>query len=89
MSRMINCIKLNKELPGLDFPPFKGELGERLYFQVSKEAWETWLAHSVIVINEYRLNPATPDGQAHLMMELERFFFEEGTAPVLAPSCQS
>jgi len=85
---MVNCIKLKKELPGLKYPPLKGELGQRIFEQVSEEAWKLWIKHSTMVINEYRLNPVEPAGQKVLREQLERFFFGEGgdTPPDFTPA---
>lgn len=79
MARMVKCVKLGKELPGLDFVPFPTELGQRIYDNVSKEAWQLWLNHSVMLINEYRLNLATKEAQAFYDEQLEAFFFGEGS----------
>lgn len=78
MARTVNCIKLNKELPGLDAPPMPGPLGERLWREVSAEAWKAWLGHATMVINENRLNPSLPAARAALRTELEKFFFTGG-----------
>ena len=80
MSHMVHCVKLDKDLPGLKFPPFKGELGERVYQNVSEEAWKLWLGHSTMVINENRLNPAEPAAQEVLRKQLEDFLFGGGAA---------
>ena len=74
MSHMVHCVKLGKDLPGLKFPPFKGELGERIYTNISEEAWKLWLGHSTMVINENRLNPAEPAAQEVLRKQLGRLF---------------
>lgn len=78
MSRTVQCVKLNKELPGLAYPPFKGEVGQRIYGSISQEAWKAWLGHSTMVINENRLNPSDPAAQKILMAELEKFLFGPG-----------
>ena len=57
MSRTVNCIMLNKEAEGLDFAPYPGELGQKIYDSVSKEAWQRWVNHQTMLINEYRLTP--------------------------------
>ena len=80
MTRMVQCTKLGKELPGLKYPPFKGELGERIYHQISEQAWKEWLGHSTMVINENRLNPAEPEAQKILRKQLEDFLFGTGAA---------
>lgn len=78
MARMVKCVKLDKELEGLDFVPFPNELGKRIYDNVSKEAWKMWIDHSVMIINEYRLNLATKEAQQIYDEQLEQFFFGEG-----------
>ena len=80
MTHMVHCVKLGKDLPGLKFPPFKGELGERVYSNISEEAWKLWLGHSTMVINENRLNPAEPAAQEVLRKQLEDFLFGGGAA---------
>ena len=78
MARTVHCVKFGKDLPGLDFAPIKGELGERIYHTVSKEAWDLWVKHSTMVINEYRLNPSELEGQKVLVQQLEDFFYGDG-----------
>jgi Fe-S cluster biosynthesis and repair protein YggX len=80
MSRIVNCIKLGTPAEGLDKPPFRGELGQRVYESVSKEAWKKWLEHSKMLINEYRLDLVSEAGQRIWMKELESYFFGEGSA---------
>ncbi len=77
---MVRCAKLGSELPGLQFPPLKGALGRRIYESISEEAWNQWLRHSTLIINEYRLNPAEPEAQRVLKEQLEKFLFGEGAA---------
>jgi Fe-S cluster biosynthesis and repair protein YggX len=77
--RMVHCIKLGKELPGLVRVPFKGELGQRVFDQVSNEAYKMWLEHGKMIINEYRLNMATAESQSLLLHELEKYFFGGGS----------
>jgi Fe-S cluster biosynthesis and repair protein YggX len=81
MSRIVHCVKLNREAEGLEFPPYPGELGKRIYEQVSKEAWQMWMKHQTILINEYRLTPIEPKARQFLEQEMEKFFFGEGSAP--------
>jgi Fe-S cluster biosynthesis and repair protein YggX len=76
--RMVKCVKLGKELPGLDRPPWKGELGQRIYDNVSKEAWRTWVEHSKMLMNEFRLNPLDPNSQRIIAEQMESYFFGEG-----------
>ena len=79
--RMVKCVKLGKELPGLDEPPWNGELGQRIYDNVSQEAWEQWLNHLRMLINEYRLSPASKEAQEFIAQQMERYFFGEESAP--------
>ncbi|MGH9575753.1 MAG: oxidative damage protection protein [Candidatus Acidiferrales bacterium] len=76
--RMVNCVKLGKEMPGLDRPPWKGELGQRIYDNVSKEAWRTWVEHSKMLMNEFRLNPLDANSQKIIAEQMEQYFFGEG-----------
>ena len=78
MARMIQCVKLKKEAEGLDFPPYPGELGKRLWESVSKEAWKQWLEHQKMLVNENRLNLADPRARKYLMEQTERHFFGQG-----------
>ena len=80
MSRIVNCILLNKEAEGLDFAPYPGELGQKIYDSVSKEAWQRWVNHQTMLINEYRLTPIEPEARKFLETEMEKFFFGEGSA---------
>jgi Fe-S cluster biosynthesis and repair protein YggX len=75
---MVNCVKLGRELPGLDRQPFPGELGKRIFENVSKEGWALWQEQSVLIINHYGLNLADPNAQKLLMEQMEQFFFGEG-----------
>jgi Fe-S cluster biosynthesis and repair protein YggX len=76
---MIYCNKLEKQAEGLDFPPYPGELGKKVYEQISKEAWGMWLAHQTMLINEYRLNMLDPQARDFLKKEMEKFLFGEGS----------
>ena len=78
MSRMVQCVYLKREAPGLDRPPYPGELGRRIYENVSREAWQRWVAHQTMLINEYRLTPLDPKARKFLEGEMEKFFFGEG-----------
>ena len=80
MTRTVNCVLLNKEAEGLDFAPYPGELGERIYANVSKEAWQRWVGHQTMLINEYRLTPIEPEARKFLETEMEKYFFGEGSA---------
>ena len=79
MARMVQCVKLGKEAEGLDVPPYPGDLGKRIYEGVSKEAWQMWLRHQTMLINEYRLSPMDPKHRKFLEEEMEKFFFGEGS----------
>jgi Fe-S cluster biosynthesis and repair protein YggX len=79
MARMVKCVKLGKEAPGLEYAPIKGELGKRIYDNVSEEAWKMWVRHSTMLINEYRLNPSDPEAQRILKEQMEQFFFSESS----------
>lgn len=82
MTRLLNCVKLQCEAEGLDTPPFPGQLGNKIFEQVSKKAWDMWLAHQTMLINEYRLNLADPDSRRFLKEEMDKYFFGPGsTAP--------
>lgn len=77
--RMVKCVKLGRELPGLDRPPWKGELGQRIYENVSKDAWRMWIDHSKMLLNELRLNPLDPHSQHIMEEQMEQFFFGDGS----------
>ncbi|MDD2892497.1 MAG: oxidative damage protection protein [Halothiobacillaceae bacterium] len=79
MSRMVNCTRLKKEAEGLERPPYFGELGARIFANVSKQAWQEWLKHQTMLINEYRLTPVDPKARKFLEQEMEKFFFGEGS----------
>ena len=79
--RLVHCIKLGRELPGLPAKPFANDLGARLFAEVSAEAWGLWLAQSKMLINENRLNLSTPEARQFLMEECEKFFYGPGSAP--------
>jgi Fe-S cluster biosynthesis and repair protein YggX len=79
MTRMVNCVMLKREAEGLDYAPYPGELGQRIYENVSKEAWQQWLAHQTMLINEYRLTPIEPEARQFLATEMEKFFFGGGS----------
>ena len=79
--RMVFCVKLKKELPGLDEPPFDNELGQKIYQNVSQQAWGMWMDFCKMLLNEYRLNPARREDQEAIMQQMEQFFFGEGAAP--------
>lgn len=80
MSRTVKCIKLGREAEGLALPPYPGELGKRIFEHVSKEAWQMWLQHQTMLINENRISPIDPKARKFLEEEMEKFFFGEGSA---------
>ena len=75
MSRIIRCAKKGKDLEGLEKPPYPGEIGQKIYDQISKEAWEEWIEYKTKVINEYKLKLFEPKAQEVLMKHAEEFFF--------------
>ncbi|RKZ83761.1 MAG: oxidative damage protection protein [Candidatus Parabeggiatoa sp. nov. 1] len=79
MTRMVNCVKLGREAEGLKLPPYPGELGKKIFQQVSKEAWDMWMKQQTMLINEYRLSPAEPRTRTMIAEEMEKFFFGEGS----------
>lgn len=79
MARTVNCVILGKEAEGLDYAPYPGELGQRIYENVSKAGWQRWLAHQTMLINEYRLTPMEPAARKFLEGEMEKYFFGGGS----------
>lgn len=75
MTRLIQCIKLNQELEGLDFAPIPGDLGKKIFEQVSKEAWQMWIKQQTMIINENRLNLSETSARKYLAQQLEYYFF--------------
>ena len=75
MTRMVQCVKLEKEAEGLDRPTYPGDLGKRIYLNISKEAWQQWVNHQTMLINEYRLTPVDPKARKFLEEEMEKFLF--------------
>ena len=78
MARMVNCVKMGREMEGLDEPPFDGPLGQRIYDNVSKLAWEQWQEHMKMLLNEYRLQPWKKEHQEFIVQQMEAYFFGEG-----------
>ena len=76
--RMVQCVKLGKSLPGLVEPPFSNELGQRIYENVSEDAWRQWVEHLKMMMNEYRLNLADREAQKFVRQQMEAYFFGEG-----------
>ena len=79
MARTVECVLLKQEAEGLDFAPYPGELGQRIFDNVSRQAWQQWLAHQTMLINEYRLTPIEPEHRKRLEGAVEKFFFGEGS----------
>jgi Fe-S cluster biosynthesis and repair protein YggX len=75
---MVQCVKLGHEAEGLDRPPYPGALGARIYQEVSKEAWQGWLKHQTMLINEYRLSPIDPKSRTFLENQMDAYFFGDG-----------
>ncbi len=82
MTRLVNCIKLGKEAPGLERPTYPGDLGKRIFENVSQEAWKSWVNHQTMLLNEYRLSPINPKDRKFLEEEMDKFFFGDGESSV-------
>ena len=82
MPRTVKCVKLGREADGLDFQPYPGELGKRIWENVSKEAWAAWLKHQTMLINENRLNMADAAARKYLAEQVESYFFGAGADTV-------
>ena len=80
MTRMVKCVLLGIEAEGLDYAPYPGELGQRIYENVSRQAWQQWLSHQTMLINEYRLSPVDPKARTFLEEQMEKFFFSDEQA---------
>ena len=78
MARTVFCSYLKRESEGLDRVPYPGELGQRIYDQISKEAWQQWVRHQTMLLNEYRLSPIDPKARKFLVEEMEKFLFGGG-----------
>jgi Fe-S cluster biosynthesis and repair protein YggX len=78
MAHMVKCVKMGREMEGLDEPPFDGELGQRIYNNVSKLAWEQWQEHMKMLLNEYRLQPWKKEHQEFIVQQMDAYFFGEG-----------
>ena len=79
MTRKVQCQALGQELDGLTFQPYPGELGKKNYENISRQAWDRWLAHQTIQINEHRLSPINPEHRKFLEQEMEKYFFGGGS----------
>ena len=91
MARTVKCIKLGREAEGLDFPPYPGPLGKRLWEEVSKEAWAEWMKQQTMLVNENRLNLADAQARQYLVRQMENHFFGAGAdaAPVRLPPVEA
>ncbi len=81
MTRLVKCAKLGKEAEGLKYPPYPGEMGKRVYLNISAEAWQLWLRQQTMLINEYRLSAIDPRARAFLEQEMEKFLFAGNSTP--------
>ena len=91
MSRTVQCVLQKQEAEGLDFQPYPGDLGQRIFTSVSKQAWQQWLGHQTMLINEYRLSPINAKDRKYLEAEMEKYFFGEGSeapADFVAPDAE-
>jgi Fe-S cluster biosynthesis and repair protein YggX len=79
MARQVYCELLKREAEGLDYQPYPGELGVRIYNNISKEAWAQWVAHQTMLINENRLSTIEPKARAFLVAEMQKFLFGSGS----------
>ena len=82
MARMVKCVKLGREAEGMDFAPMPGELGKRIFDNVSKEAWQQWIRHQTMLINENRLSLADPRARQYLAEQVQKHFFGDGAEGV-------
>ena len=80
MAHMVFCVRNKKEMEGLDEPPFDSEFGQKIYKNVSKQAWAEWAERQKMLLNEYRLQPWTPQAQSFLVEQMQEFFFGDGAA---------
>ncbi len=78
MPRTVTCSYLKKEAEGLDFAPYPGDLGKKIYASISKEAWQAWMKHQTMLVNENRLNLADQRARQYLARQMELFLFGEG-----------
>jgi len=79
MARSVHCVKLKREAPGLDYPPYPGELGKRIWAEISKEVWQEWTQIQTRLVNENRLNLADARARKYLTQQMEKFLFEDGS----------
>lgn len=78
MAHMVFCAKYKQELPGLEEPPFDSELGQKVYKTISQRAWNEWVERQKMLLNEYRLQPWTPQAQEFLVEQMNDFFYGSG-----------
>jgi len=78
MTRMVDCVKLGKSSEGLEHPTWPGELGQKIFEQISQEAWQDWLRQQTILINEYKLNPRDKEHKKYLTNQMEAYLFGDG-----------
>lgn len=81
MTHTVHCQKLGKDLPGLDQAPYPGELGQKIYENISKQAWELWINQQTMLINEYRLQLIDKEARQFLEKEMQRFLFTNDSTP--------
>ena len=79
MTRMVHCVKLEKESEGLVRPPYPGELGQRIYENISQDAWDAWVKLQTMMINEYRMSMLDPEARKFLAEKMEKYLFEKDT----------
>ena len=79
MARIVKCVKLGREAEGLDFQTWPGDLGKKIFENVSKEAWQMWMNHQTMLMNEYRINPLDPKARKFIQDEMEKYFFGPGS----------
>jgi len=79
MTRQVHCVVLKRQAEGLERPPYPGDLGRRIYENVSKEVWGRWVRHQIMLLNEYRLSPVDPKARKFLEAEMEKYFFGSGS----------
>ena len=80
MTRMVRCVKLGRDAPGFDVPPYPGELGQRIFENVSRETWQEWIRRQTMLINENRLSPRNPEARRFLEQQMEAFLFGDAEA---------
>ena len=79
MTRKVQCLALGEELDALAFQPYPGDLGKRIFENISQQAWQKWMAHQTMLINEHRLSPINPEHRKYLEGEMEKYLFGEGS----------